>query len=565
MASRGAQLLLVLALASCAVPVRREVREAPVEAGVQVPFSAPEPRRWEFGDGTPPLEGATVQHAFSRAGRYVVRGFEGKALRDELSVVVRPRSALRLVPSDASFALVARALDELAPLVDFGERLGGPEAVERVFDTYPLLAWAFEQASAPGAGAVDPLEGVATWSWDDASFARLSVVGVRDDAAALAALREWLPARGWTFVSEVAGLTRYEQEERSLDLFVDRGALYAVDTPLTARLPGAQARLAAGSALGLELDGPVATALDQLPSGGLVVFARAPEVLSWRFLTAAVRLSDDEAHLEGRLQGRGPLWAVPRGRASTLLSRAPEGPVLVASASLPPSELAALLLGAPGAPRRKELELALQPEGMSLERVVAAFTGSFELGLYADVPGFVRGTLRAGGRPVPAGTLLFEAPITEREPVQRLVAALGERWGLGLERRDEKAFSVWRGRALSNPVEIALTAETLFAKAGSGLSERESTDLAGALTRRFEGAFGPGHASLFVDLGQLRRELLQPRLMDDVDPRRALTAQALAVTIIDRFTQLDSALLDLAPSPDGASVQVVLKLRPRER
>ena len=65
-------------------------------------------------------------------------------------------------------------------------------------------------------------------------------------------------------------------------------------------------------------------------------------------------------------------------------------------------------------------------------------------------------------------------------------------------------------------------------------------------------------------MGQLRRELLQPRLMPDVDPRRQLTAQALAVTLLDRVSQLDSALFDLSPAPEGATVQAVLRLRPKE-
>ena len=122
---------------------------------------------------------------------------------------------------------------------------------------------------------------------------------------------------------------------------------------------------------------------------------------------------------------------------------------------------------------------------------------------------------------------------------------------------------LWRGQILERPIDVVLTEKSLFVKAGSSIDEREPLHLGQALSSRFEGAFTPGHFSVFLDLGQLRRELLQPRMMPDIDPRRAITAQAVAVTLLDRLSQLDSALLDISPSPDGAVVQAVLKLRPR--
>ena len=160
--------------------------------------------------------------------------------------------------------------------------------------------------------------------------------------------------------------------------------------------------------------------------------------------------------------------------------------------------------------------------------------------------------------------MLFEAPVTTAEPIEALVDAMGLRWGFELTKAREQQLRVWRGAFFDRPLEVALTDKSLFAKAGSGIDERESVDLAQSLSKRFDGAFGAGHVSVFLDVGQLRRELLQPRLMTDLDPRRALTAQALAVTLLDRLTQLDSALIDLSPAADGAVVQAVLTLRPRE-
>ncbi|MDP2274508.1 MAG: hypothetical protein Q8K32_27425 [Archangium sp.] len=539
-----------------------ETRETPVEAGLEVPFVAEAPRRWDFGDATPPVTAAQTTHAFAKAGRYVVRGFEGESLREELTIIVSPRAAFHLVPPDARFAVIARGLEDLAPAIDFGERMAGPESTQAWLDGSPLLGWAFEQASAGTSGWVDPREGLATFAWADTEDTRLSVVGIIDAPNALKSLTAWLLDRGWSPIAPVLGLWRFEQEDRALDVFVDRGALYAVDTPVAGRLPSAQSRIAAASSQGLETDGAVATALDRLPSGGLVIFSRAPEALSWRFATAAVRISGDEARLEGRLHGAAPLWTVPTQPSGVrFLSHAPEGPVLVASASVPPAELAALALGTPGTPRRKQLELELLAQGTDVDRVSSAFAGLFELCVYADVPGFIRSTLQGNGRPSPQGTILFEAPVTTAEPIEAFVDALARRWDLSLNKNREKQLRLWRGPLVGRPLEVALTEDSLFAKAGSVIDEREPVDLSSTLGSRFDGAFGPRHVSVLLDVGQLRRELLQPRLMTDIDPRRALPAQALAVTLLDRLSQLDVAMVDLAPAPDGAVVQALLKLR----
>ena len=559
---RGAPWLL-LALCACVRSVHLETRENPVEAGLEVPFVADGERRWDFADGTPAVTATQTTHAFAKAGRYVVRSFQGESLREQVTLIVSPRAAFHLVPPDARFAVIARGFEEFPPAVDFGERLAGPQSTQAWLDTSPLLGWAFEQGSA-GSSVADAREGLATFAWADAEDTRLSVVGITDGAKALEVLKGWLVERGWISIGAVQGLWRYELEDRSLDVFVDRGALYAVDTPLTHRLPAAQSRIAAASALGLEADGAVATALDQLPSGGLVIFSRAPEAMSWRFATLTVRLSENEARLEGTLHAGAPLWAAPESiEGGRLLTHAPEGPVLVAAASVPPEALAGRALGSLGTQRRKVLDSEMRALGVDLDRAIAAFGGVFELGLYADVPGFVRSTLAAGGRPQPQGTILFEAPVQSPVPVDALVDALGRRWNLEFARTREAQLSLWRGQFAERPVEVALTPKSLFAKAGSALDAREPVDLSQQLAARFDGAFTRGHVSVFLDVGQLRRELLQPRLMPDVDPRRAITAQALAVTLLDQLSALDSALLDVGPAPDGAVVQAVLKLRPR--
>jgi hypothetical protein len=179
---RGAPWLLVVLALGCVRPVHVETRETPVEAGLDVPFQARSSRRWDFGDGSPPVVSAQTTHAFAKAGRFVVRGFDGDALREQVSVIVSPRSVFHLVPPDVHWAVLARGLEELPPAVDFAERLVGPGRTQSWLERYPLHGWALDQATA-GAQWVDPREGLASFGWEDSDEVRLSVVGVLDGQA----------------------------------------------------------------------------------------------------------------------------------------------------------------------------------------------------------------------------------------------------------------------------------------------------------------------------------------------------------------------------------------------
>lgn len=562
MLRRGAVLLLV-ALLGCVRPARIERRDQPVEAGVPVPFVSDTELAWDFGDGSAVVLGAQVSHAFPRSGRYTVRGRDGSTLREQISIVVAPRPVLHLVPPDVELALLARGLDELGPAVDFMERLAGPDNVHDALEANPAVAWAVEQGIA-GGGPLDAREGLALFVWPGTGDVLVTAVGVADDDAALKAFTSWLDARGWSRVSVVLGLTRYEREARALDVFLDRGALYVVDAPITGRLPSAQARVASASALGLEAQGPTEAMLDALPAGGLVVFLRAPEGSSWSTGAVALRIDGDELRAEGSLEAARPLWADVATPATRLLQKAPQGPIAVVSGMLGADALAALVLGPAGSGRRARFERELAEDGVELSRVLAGLGAGLDVLVYADVEGFVRGTLAAGGKPRPRVSLLLEAPVVDAAVLEpQLDAWLGAKLSR-LEKLKEAQLRLWRGEDGSGPLDVALTDKALFVKGGAPIDAREPVNLLAEYAARFDGAFGPGHLSALIDVGRLRQELLQPRLMD-VDPRKALTAQALAVTILDRFTRLELAMVDVAPAPTGAKVQAVIRLRQGSR
>ncbi|MEW6433903.1 MAG: PKD domain-containing protein [Myxococcota bacterium] len=550
---------VALALPACAPRVRVTTRETPLEAGVPAPFLSERATRWDFGDGTATAQGAQVTHAFRAAGRYEVQGFDGEDVVERVSVLVEPRAVFHTIPPDADLAVALRTADELSPAVDFLERLMGGEVTQKLLERWPAFGFAVDQAPA-GDSVLDAREGLAAFTWPGREL-EVSAVGVKDDEAALKAFAAWLGERGWGDAGVAGGLHRFERDGRDLDVFVDRGTLYAVAAPPRHREPSAQARLAAMDGRGLEADGPTAAALDGLAAGGLVVLARSTPGTSWSLLTLAVKVLGDRAWVAGRAHAKGPLWTAPKVQAKRLLTQAPAGPIAVASATLSPGALLSLGGLGRGTPRYRELAGAMAAEGVDLEAALAGFEGAFDAAAYFDVPGFVRSTLANDGRPEPEVSLLVEAPVKANDALKRLVEVHARNGLDGAKRQEEGGVTLWRGAWRGRPVDVALSKEALFVKAGAPVDDREPVDLSTELGQRYEGAFAPGHVSLFFDVGQLRRELMMPRLMDDVDPRRALPAQALAVTFLDRLTRLDSVMLDAAPDEQGAVLHAVVTLR----
>lgn len=519
--------------ASCAVAERLTQRgELSAEAGVPLTFTGARALAWDFGDGNHAASARTVAHAWLKPGRYTVLGVQG-GQREEWTVIVAPRPAAHLVPPDADWAVLGTQGDALALGVDTVERIIGPEAVRRWLEVHPLHGWSVEGEKGDDA---------ALFAWPDIENVTVAVVG-RDDGVKSAAFREWLLAHDWVFANEVQGLSRYEKDDRALDVFVDRNALYAVESALLDRVPSAQARVAAAPAMGLGFDPPVNAALDSLPSGAVMVVARTNGSL----LAGAVRFESNRATWEGRLIRPGPAWsAIDAGVAESLLATAPNGAIATASTSATLADLAAAFGGVSNLP---ELSSGLR-----------GLTGRVELAFYFDVESFVRATLAGNGLPEPRGLLLVEAGVRDANAVRPLIEALARRWELPLEFKD----GIWNGQLRGMPLTVRLSDTKLVVRGGVDVTERKPVDLRAQFPAD---ALAPGHVAARIDLGRLREELLFPRRLVGVDPRRALVAQAAAVTVIDRITRVESATLLLHPAPDGAKFELTLELRsplPRE-
>ncbi|MCA2980368.1 MAG: PKD domain-containing protein [Myxococcaceae bacterium] len=557
--------LTALALLSCGCvrAVREERRTPPVDTGHAVSFRAEGPRRWDFGDGQAG-EGVEVAHTFDRAGRYEVRAFEGDRLTDRVSVLVQPRDPFRAVAPSAEAALVFRSLDELPPAVDFLERLGSAATVQRALERTPLFAFALEPGP-KGTSALDRLEGAGLY-WPQGLEAAVAFVGVVDGPSAREALSAWLIDRGYQASPARAG--RFALEGVFAEVFVDRGTLFMVTGSDWEVVGRAAEGVRRAPARGLEGD-PVASAgVSALASGGVALVvtppftgrrpgARAAPGARWSVGVAALRFGRDDVRLIGRLLGSAPLWNAPSAsRPQRLLAHAPGGPVALLAADVPLAQALDAVVPA--------LVSRGPDDGAMLQAGLEVVSRRLDAALYFDAEAFLLATVAARGRPSPRVTLLGEAAVPDRPAVERVVGQLLSRRKEGVDSASEGATTVWRTRALEgHELELALDADTLYARLGRPLSGRAATDFVSALGARAEGACGPGHLTAFVDAGQLARELLEPRMVPGLDPRRVVLTQALTSTFLSQLTAIDTVLLDVAPAADGATVLLEVTLTPR--
>ncbi|MBE2250376.1 MAG: PKD domain-containing protein [Myxococcus sp.] len=556
---RGFVVLVVwcLCASACARAVREERREQPIDTGHAVSFSAEGPRRWDFGDGTN-AEGQVVEHAFAKAGRYEVRALDGERVSDRVSVLVQPRDVFRAVAPDAEAVLVFRTLDDVAPAIDFVERVGSGASAQQLLERSPLLHFILEPGAA--AAALDRAEGAGVYL-PSAAPALVSFVGVSDGPAAARAVGERMLERGWRAGAGAAGHS-FVAGQLNARLFVDRGTLFLITAPEVAAVEQAARHVIEAPSRGLEADPTMAAALAELASGGVALLVRrelsarlpgAVKPAAWSLALAALKFGEDDARLVGRIVAGHPLWpSPPPSRPARLLAHAPEGLTAALSLDVPVAEvLQALGLSRPEDTEDDELRAAL-----------SVLSRRLDLTISFDVEAFLRATVRTG-RPAPRFTVLAEALVPDRLAVRAVLErALARRRG-PLDAVTEGGVTVWRTQLEDQPLELALGPDTLFARWGRPLVETTPIDLVAQLSRRAEGACGPGHLTALLDVGQLGRDLREPRMVPGVDPRRVLTTQALTSTFLAQVTALDEVFFDLAPSPAGATVFIEVKLSKR--
>jgi hypothetical protein len=550
-------------------------------AGVEASVGSPDPEApeflFDFGDGSPAVFARQARHAYARSGSYTASARRDGEAAFAAKFTVVPRPLLAAVPPEAtSVIFLPKVAGHLDSVIDFLEKLLGAEAVQDFLDASVLPALAIELPSSESP-AVDPQEGLGLFTLPQFE-GTVALLGVIDDAKALEVLVKQLERRGGYARQEVDRTVRVRLPRgRELALFVDRGYLYVAlpeakelepsDPTLTGLPPMVDIEPAVAAVRQAADDGlmnapAVAKARARLPGGDAFVYLAAPasKERKWEGLLAALTLSDRALDLDGLVVAEKPLWKADAVKTAGLLGAAPQGAVAAAYASVPPAELAALLLGAAGTPNRLAAAERAHGSGVDLEALLSALTGDLSALAYFDAESTLANLATGAERPEPRGTLLLEAGTARAGPIEALVRAQLENAGLRYERLEEAGVTRYLTRLREQQVELRLSPGRAQLTAGASLGARANSDLTKALQARFGDAFGPGHVSLMVDLGQLRRELSEPRSISGIDPRRLVMVQGIASSFLQR-TPVETGFLDLSPDADGARLKGRLTLK----
>ena len=567
---------LALLAAGCVRSLRAEPFEGgPADTGVALAFAVdgagPEVE-WTFGDGEPVERGPRVSHAFARAGHYEVRARRDGRVLASAGVDVQPRAVLRAIPEAAQAALYCPApRDKLDGAADLLDGMLGPAGAGELLDRTGVVRLALQSAVA-GEGPVDPDEGLAFFTLAGVSGA-VAAVGVLEPEVSLAMLGQVLEEQGAGLSQSAAGYVRVHWPGRpDAAAFVDRGYLYLAlperAGQVEEQLQRAIAAVSAGGGRGAERWPLVRELASEVPEGICAVVLPAREGAAAGGFYGTLRVEGRELLAEGVLRADGPLWAAPR-TPPALLESGPEGPALALSVSAPPGALAALFLGPPGSPERRRSVEALRGGGWDVERAVDAAGEELAVLAYFDAPAFLFNLIRGNREPEPRGAVWVDARLRRREPALHALREALE--AKGLEYRQEAPApdaeaQALRFRALQQPAEVTLWPQRLRLRAGAVGAWRKEEPLRESLARRAgPGAFGAGHVSAVLDLGQLRDELRAPAVVAGVPGERVEEVRRFALRFIDQLTGAEELALDLAPDPLGARLRARVEVAGKRR
>jgi hypothetical protein len=585
--------LLALAGSGCRRAARPDMGgERTVESGVELRFGSASEQApvatWEFGDGQQ-ATGRQVTHAWARAGTYTVRALVEGEEQGRTQVQVVPRPVLRAMPPQADIAVFIPELrGNVQVLVDFYEQLLGSERAMGLLESTPL-AWLVLQSVEEGQGIADPEEGGGFFTLPDFE-GTVGVLGVTEGPAAVEALVKEVEGRGVTARREEDGTVYLEQPAGPpWALFVDRGYLYLVvpdseeargdeeqGAPESLEARGAQglarvlAQVREQGGAGLSEDPLLLELREKVGPGAVHVFARGEEAPAEdvRGLWGTLQVAEGRAELEGFIATRLQEQQGQQAPSPVLLERAPAGPVVALGVSLPPQVLTALTFGAPGSERRTRMLQRMQELGVEGEQAAAlleSLRGDMGLLAWFDAGAFFRNLVQGRQRPEPRGSLLVEAGLTRAEPMATWLVRWLESTGERVEQvREKDGTTRLRLRLLEQPALISVSADRASLRAGEPLERRPVEDVGRALRERFgQGAFGPGHISLVLDVGRVRAELEAPERVPGVSPAQLEVMRSLAFTLLEQLPPVELLFFDYASEQGGGRFRSRLELRPR--
>ncbi|MFP2913308.1 PKD domain-containing protein, partial [Pyxidicoccus sp. 3LFB2] len=430
---------------------------------------------------------------------------------------------------------------------------------------------------AGGPSVVDPEEGFGFFLLPGFDGV-VALLGIHEPAEAMDAVERELDDAGHRVMRQEDGSARVVPGDGGppMLLFVDRGYLYLAvpetpdapeeGEPMQAQLvvsPDAEIARRAVVALsgpGMSEEALLGELRGKVAEGSVYLYSGArPEPQEEegpvRGFFASLGVKAEQLELDGFLSSSRPLWQGVGAPASALLEQAASGPMAAAQLSVPPEELAKLAFGSPGSPRRERTLEQWRKEGLDAEALLKALRGDVAMLVYFDAPAFFRNFIQ-NKRPEPKGTLVVEAGITSAEAVRALVDKQLQGLSQRFTTQSLPDGMTYRTRLWEQPVELRITPQRATLLVGEVLEGRPRTDVGTALRERFGGqAFGAGHVSVMLDLGQLRADLQAPEEVPGVPSGQLDAAQAFTGALLEQLTPLDSAFLDFSLAEGGARLK----------
>lgn len=423
----------VLVCAACA----RQIAPAPgadrtVASGVPVTYGSqqdlPKGTRivWDFGDGTPPVEGARVEHAFPRSGTYrvteTVITAEGAKQSATANATVLRRPVAAAVPPDVRAVWVQEhPWDRVALHRATARKLGLADVFEETSRALSeALGFDALDARAAQENGFDADEGFALFTVPQDAEALVAAVGTSDDAKSLAAVKRLLSrAVEGRFAGGPFQLTDTKLEGGVPILFgAGRGgeqvAIVQRYGYLYLRLPGlTDPALALRNVVALPASGGLAsdpawqTAVDRVGPGDVLFFSRPVEKaqqgrFAGQFAQAAFALRATPGALEMKIFARPrnvsadelqrtltPLKAPP-----DLAARLPSGPAAYLKLSGRPDALWRELLRLSEGDATRARDRVQELTGLDLEKdLLPAFTGNVGVAMYLDAQALLEAAL----------------------------------------------------------------------------------------------------------------------------------------------------------------------------
>jgi hypothetical protein len=555
--------LLACAATGCLRDVTPELgADRTVDVGVPLSWGKPDGSEvdWDFGDGAH-ARGAAVRHTFVTPGRYAVQTLRNGVTLAHVMLEAIPRPVVHAIPEAADGALfLPRVNGRLEGVVDFAEKIVGPDSMQRFLDASVLASVALESRAVQGEAGI----GLFTLP----GFKGLiGLVAVQNPAAVVRVIEQRFARMGAGFAQAADGTFRIGGPSgETLALLVDRGYVFLI-VPQPAASVGSTADPAVAiQAIRMASNDGIEKAVAPLDglantTGELLLRITTPHQTEVRTLLVAATLSGTTLSVDGKLLASGPLWDVQKSPRSPLLKAAPDGFVAALSLSISPGDMAPVVTSLLAAPERAA---ALMRWGFSMEDVDAltrTLAGDAAFLAYFDPAGFFAHLAEADARPEPRGALLGRAGLTQPAVLERL-----------LHSRLAESGAVARGGAsyqlpfdgLPGGVRLHVSGDVLEVRAGEGPLSQHTLDVPAVFGERHgAGAFADGHVSLFLDMGQLLHQLEQPLSVPGLSGARLSILQGFSAEFARRLTPIDQIFVDVVPDASGARVRGTLTLRPR--